>query len=67
MTTDCDICPSHRKVLDVFRVTETMQLDGKTISDLELLQGDAGEDSRLLKLLNRCISPFGTSNTDAST
>lgn len=47
------------KVLDVFRPTETMQLDGKTISDLELLQGDLGEDSRLLKLLNRCITPFG--------
>ncbi|KAG0139481.1 hypothetical protein CROQUDRAFT_54664 [Cronartium quercuum f. sp. fusiforme G11] len=47
------------KVLDVFRASETMQLDGKTISDLELLQGDGGEDSRLLKLLNRCITPFG--------
>ncbi|MBW0479747.1 hypothetical protein O181_019462 [Austropuccinia psidii MF-1] len=47
------------KELDAFRSSKTMQLDGKTISDLELLQSDVSEESQLLKLLNRCITPFG--------
>ncbi|PLW16065.1 hypothetical protein PCANC_15356 [Puccinia coronata f. sp. avenae] len=47
------------KVLDSFRCSKTMHLDGKTISDLELLQSEGSEESRLLKLLNRCVTPFG--------
>ncbi|KAH9462252.1 hypothetical protein MJO28_002962 [Puccinia striiformis f. sp. tritici] len=47
------------KVLDAFRCSRTMHLDGKTISDLELLQSDGSEESRLLKLLNRCVTSFG--------
>ncbi|CAH7683992.1 muts domain V-domain-containing protein [Phakopsora pachyrhizi] len=49
----------NMKILDPFRCSKTMQLDGKTITDLELLQNDCGEESHLLKLLNRCITPFG--------
>ncbi|OAV92014.1 hypothetical protein PTTG_03580 [Puccinia triticina 1-1 BBBD Race 1] len=47
------------KVMDAFRCSKTMHLDGKTISDLELLQSDGSEESRLLKLLNRCVTSFG--------
>ncbi|KAA1083414.1 DNA mismatch repair protein msh6 [Puccinia graminis f. sp. tritici] len=47
------------KEMDAFRCSRTMHLDGKTISDLELLQSDGSEESRLLKLLNRCVTSFG--------
>lgn len=47
------------KVLDTLWCSKTMQLDGKTISDLELLQSEGSEGSQLMRLLNRCVTPFG--------
>ncbi|KAG8933876.1 DNA mismatch repair protein msh6 [Tulasnella sp. 419] len=47
-------------VYDPMREGQGLLLDGQTLSHIEVLQNSEGtEDGTLLKLLNRCVTPFG--------
>ncbi|KAG0289330.1 DNA mismatch repair protein msh6 [Linnemannia gamsii] len=48
-------------VYDPVRQASTLILDGQTLSNLEVFQnnGDGSESGTVLRLLNRCVTPFG--------
>ncbi|KAF9340478.1 DNA mismatch repair protein msh6 [Linnemannia elongata] len=48
-------------VYDPVRQASTLILDGQTLSNLEVFQnnGDGSETGTVLRLLNRCVTPFG--------
>ncbi|KAF9936320.1 DNA mismatch repair protein msh6 [Modicella reniformis] len=48
-------------VYDPVRQASTLILDGQTLTNLEIFQnnGDGTEAGTVLKLLNRCVTPFG--------
>lgn len=48
-------------VYDPVRQASTLILDGQTLSNLEVFQNnsDGTETGTVLRLLNRCVTPFG--------
>ncbi|KAF9438135.1 DNA mismatch repair protein msh6 [Entomortierella beljakovae] len=48
-------------IYDPVRQASTLILDGQTLSNLEIFQNnnDGSETGTVLKLLNRCVTPFG--------
>ncbi|TIB87108.1 DNA mismatch repair protein Msh6 [Wallemia mellicola] len=47
-------------IYDATREGQAMILDGRTLAHIEVLvNSEGGEDDTLLKLLNRCTTPFG--------
>jgi len=48
-------------IYDPVRQASTLILDGQTLTNLEVYQnnGDGSDKGTLLKLLNRCVTPYG--------
>ncbi|KAG0243739.1 DNA mismatch repair protein msh6 [Mortierella sp. GBA43] len=48
-------------IYDPVRQASTLILDGQTLTNLEIFQnnGDGSEAGTVIKLLNRCVTPFG--------
>ncbi|KAE8195361.1 hypothetical protein CF336_g3121 [Tilletia laevis] len=58
---DKDLCASRNfNIFDPLRKRQCLVLDAQSLSHLNVLQNDRGDDEGTLhKLLNRCITPFG--------
>ncbi|KAK0537132.1 DNA mismatch repair protein msh6 [Tilletia horrida] len=58
---DKDLCASRNfNIFDPLRKRQCLVLDAQSLSHLNVLQNDRGDDEGTLhRLLNRCITPFG--------